>query len=203
VEAVSLNNQTKSRISSLGLLITLFMGIYLIRVISPNLIIDPFTWVLLIFAASMGGAAVAYMAIGESIRSPLTKEVSHSSRASMIEIEPKYEGWLKSPGLLLCCPICAGTWVGVGLLGLMAVDFTLGYYVTLVMATAGAARVVIRLSELLEWQSRYAQERTAQLNRLNAEEEHAHHQVPSYPMSNGRAYWLVKEEEEIKQETNK
>jgi hypothetical protein len=188
-----LSDQTKSRISLLILFLGFEAGIIAIRFISPALRLDVFTWILLVMAASMGGAAIAYMFIGDFMRWPLTKEVPHSSNANMVEIEPKYEGWLKSPGILLCCPICAATWVGVGLLGLMAVDFTVGYFTVLALATGGAARVVIRLSEMLEWQSRYAQERTAQLNRRNAIEDAAH-RGQTLPISNGKTIWVVQDD---------
>ncbi len=200
---VKLSNRTKSRISLAALFLSFEVGIFVIKTISPRLRLDPFTWLMLIFAAALGGSGIAYLFIGDWLRWPLTKEVKHSSNASMIEIEPKYEGWLKSPGVLICCPICAGTWVGAALLGLLAIDYSLGYYTIMALSIGGAARVVVRLSELLEWQSRYAQEKTAQLNRKNALEE-AQKEYPVYnPASNNNevltnhGVWVVKEEEEV------
>jgi hypothetical protein len=190
-----LSNQTKSRISLIILFVAFELGIVAIKELSPALRLDPFMWVMLVFAASLGGAGIAYMFIGEFIRWPLTKEVPHSSNPNMIEIEPKYEGWLKSPGVLLCCPICAATWVGAGLLGLLAINYNLGYYTILALATGGAARIVIRLAELVEWQARYAQERTAELNRRNALEEAARQTQPYFQPSKGKAYWVVQDEE--------
>jgi hypothetical protein len=191
---MNLSNRAKSRISLLVLFLMFEAGIIIIKNISPGLQLDPFTWVLLILAASLGGAGISYMAIGDFIRWPLTKEVRHSSNSSMIEIEPKYDGWLNSPGILLCCPICSATWVGVGLLGLMAIDFTLGYYTVLALSIGGAARIVIRLSEMVEWQARAAQERTAELNRKNAVEEA---QKGAIQLGNG---WFIRSEEELKEE---
>lgn len=190
---MKLSDQTKSRISLLGLFLTFEAGILAIRYLSPGLRLDVFTWVLLVMAASLGGAGIAYMFIGEFLRWPLTKEVPHSSNAKMIEVEPRYEGWLKSPGILLCCPICAGTWVGAALLGLMALDFTLGYYTVIALATGGAVRVILRLAELLEWQSRYAQERVAQLNRRN-EVEDAAYRGQTFPINNGKSIWVYQDE---------
>lgn len=160
---------------------------------------------MLVFAAGLGGSGIAYLFIGDWLRWPLTKEVKHSSNSTMIEIEPKYEGWLKSPGVLICCPICAGTWVGAALLGLMAVNYSLGYYTVMALSIGGAARVIIRFSELLEWQSRYAQEKTAELNRKNALEE-AQKEYQMYNPATGdevatnhgvkeKTYWVVQEEE--------
>jgi hypothetical protein len=199
----TLSERTKSRISLLFLFLTFEAGIVFIAKVAPGLRLDPFTWIMLIFAAGLGGAGLAYMAIGDFIRWPLTKEVPHSSNANMIEVEPRYEGWLKSPGVLLCCPICAATWVGAGLLGLMAINYNVGYYTVLALSIGGAARVVIRLAEMLEWQSRYAQERTAQLNRHNALEEAARHEEPSYHISNGKTVWVVKDDEPLKEEIKK
>jgi hypothetical protein len=178
----------------LALFLAFEAGILAIKAIAPGLRLDPFTWLLLVFAASLGGSGIAYLAIGDFIRWPLTKEVPHSSNSSMIEIEPKYEGWLNSPGVLLCCPICAGTWVGVALLGLLALNYQLGYYTVLALAVGGAARLVIRLSEFVEWQARYAQERTAQWNRINARQEAEKSLQPIYQVIDGKIYRVVQEE---------
>jgi hypothetical protein len=195
-----LSNRTKSRISFLVLFIFFEAGIFAIKEISSGLSLDPFTWILLVFAAALGGAGVAYMFIGDWIRWPLTKEAPHSSNASMVEIEPKYEGWLKSPGVSLCCPICAVTWVSAGLLGLMAIDYYLGYYTIVALSVGGATLVVIRLAELLEWHSRAAQEKTAELNRRNAIEEAQKEAAlmyakgVSFQATGGKPVWVVKEE---------
>jgi hypothetical protein len=190
-----LSNQTKSRISLIILFLVFEAGIIAIARIGPALRLDVFTWVLLVVAASFGGSAISYMFIGEWIRAPLTKEVPHSSNSNIIEIEPKYEGWLKSPGVLLCCPICAGTWVGVGLLALMVINYNFGYYTVIALSLGGAARLITRLSELLEWQSRFAQERTAELNRSNAQAEALKNGRSPYPVSNGKSYWVVQDKE--------
>jgi hypothetical protein len=191
---MKLSNRAKSRISLLVLFLLFEAGIIAIKYISSGLELTVFTWVMLVFAASLGGAGISYLAIGDFIRWPLTKEVRHSSNSSMIEIEPKYEGWLNSPGVLLCCPICASTWVGASLIGLMAIDYTLGYYTILALSVGGASRVVIRMSEMIEWQARAAQERTAELNRKNAMEET---QKGAIQLGNG---WYIRSEEELKEE---
>jgi hypothetical protein len=190
-----LTNQTKSRISLVILFLAFEAGIFAIAKMGPGLRLDVFTWLLVVFAASFGGSAIAYMFIGEWIRWPLTKEVPHSSNSNMVEIEPKYEGWLKSPGMLLCCPICASTWVGAMLLGLMVINFNLGYYTIVALSLGAAARVVTRFSELLEWQARYAQERTAGLNRVNAQEEAGKNGHSAYEVNNGKSYWVVQDKE--------
>jgi hypothetical protein len=197
---MNLSNRAKSRISLFVLFILFEAGIFVISRIAPALRLDPFLWVMLVFAAAMGGAGVAYMFIGEWIRWPLTKEVPHSSSAKMIEIEPKYEGWLKSPGALLCCPICAATWVGAGLLGLLALDYSLGYYSIVILSAAGAGRLIIRASEMFEWQSRYAQERTAELNRKNEHEEALLNAQPFLQGDKQDQVWLLKEKEEVEEE---
>ena len=197
---MKLSDQTKSRISLAILFFTFDTGIFVIERIRPALRLDPFTWVLLVLAASLGGAGIAYLFIGDWIRWPLTKEVPHSSNSNMTEIEPKYEGWLKSPGVLLCCPICASTWVGAGLLGLLAINYSLGYYIILALSVSGAGRVIVRFSEMLEWQSRYAQERTAELNRKNAieerrlEERRKEYQL-NYTLDQREINWVVSNEE--------
>lgn len=195
MKLANLSNRTKSRIS-LAILFLLFeAGIFAISKLSQGMRLDPFTWVLLVFAAAFGGSAVAYMSIGDWIRWPFTKEVPHSSNSSMIEIEPKYEGWMKSVGLLLCCPICAGSWVVAGLLGLLAINYELGYYTIIALSAGGALRVVVRLSEMLEWQSRYAQERTAELNRKNAVEESLKNAQKEDVAEKDSLFWVVTEDD--------
>jgi hypothetical protein len=195
MKLANLTNRTKSRIT-LAILFLLFeAGIFAISKLSAGLRLDPFTWVLLVFAAAFGGSAIAYMSIGDWIRWLFTKEVPHSSNSSMIEIEPKYEGWMKSVGLLLCCPICAGTWVGAALLGLLTIDYNFGYYTVIVMSAGGALRVIVRLSEMLEWQSRYAQERTAELNRRNAIEEALKNAQMGEQTGKDSLLWIVQDNE--------
>lgn len=196
-----LQNRTKSRLTLFALFLIFEAGIFVISQLAPDLRMDPFRWVLLVFASAHGGAGIAYMSIGDWIRWPLTKEVPHSSRYSMIEIEPKYEGWLQSPGELIACPVCAGTWVAAGLLGLMAINFNLGYYTMLVLAAGGALRIVVRLSEMLEWQSRLAQEKTAELNRSNAHEEAKDHHKDDLlfdQVEEENSYWVVHENRTLK-----
>ena len=65
----------------------------------PGLRLDPFSRLLVVFAASLGDSSIACLAIGDWIRWSLTKELPHSSNSSMIEIEPKYQGWLNAPGV--------------------------------------------------------------------------------------------------------
>lgn len=193
-QQVKLTNRTKSRISLFVLFVLFELGIFTISKIAPGLKLDVFTWIMLIFAASLGGAGIAYLGIGDWIRWPLTKEARHSSNSRMIEVEPKYEGWLNGPGMLLCCPICAGTWVGASLLGLMALNYQLGYYSVLALSIGGATRLVIRAVELLEWQGRYAQELTAQLNRRNEQEEEEKALVPFYKKDSKTPAWVVRDE---------
>ncbi len=192
---MKLSNTTKSRITLALLFFAFDFGIFVIAKLAPSLHLDPFTWIMLVFAASFGGASIAYLYIGDWFRWIVTKEVPHSSNSSMTEIEPKYDGWLKSVGVLICCPICAGAWVGASLLGLMALNHDLGYYTIVALAIGGAARIVTRFSEMVEWQSRYAQERVAELNRKNAIEEALKDYAPYFQSQDSRTYRVTKDEE--------
>lgn len=191
---MKLTNRAKSRISLFILFVTFELGIFVIAKIAPGLQLDPFTWVMLIFASTLGGAGIAYLGIGDWFRWPVTRESTHSSSSKMVEIEPRYEGWLNGLGQLICCPICVGTWVGAGLLGLMALNYELGYYTILALSIGGAARLVLRLVELLEWQARYAQEKTVGLNRRNEQEEAAEDLEPYFKSRPRQASWAVKDE---------
>jgi hypothetical protein len=58
------------------------------------------------------------------------------------------------------------------------------------------------LPDLRKWQARAAQEKTAELNRKNAQEEASLIHQPVSHNGNGRTYWVLKEEE-VEEEINR
>lgn len=144
--------------------------LFVIEQLNPSFKLNPLDWLMLAFAASLGGRAVSILAIGEWLRWPLTKVVQHSSGAGE-DVEPRYGGWRESPGILLSCPICAGTWVGMAVIGLMAVFPAYGRYVLYALSAGGAAMVISRLVELIENARYVMQEVNGHWNRRNIEEQ--------------------------------
>jgi hypothetical protein len=169
-----MTNTTKNRIALLVLFLTFEAALIGFKIFQPQLIMTPFEWVILVFAASLIGASVAYMAIGEWFRWPLTKVVRHSCGEGE-SVEPSHEGFLKAPGILLACPICAGTWGAMILVGVMALAPDFGRYLLYVLGAGGAVRLVVRISELIEWSSRLKWEQTGYWNRRNKLEVRHNH----------------------------
>jgi len=161
--------ETQRRIT-LAILFSIFEGLVILVGRLRPVMLTPFLWVLLALAASLGGAGVAYLAIGEWIRWPLVKVVQHSSGTGE-DTEPKYEGWRQAPGILLSCPICAGAWVAMGLFAIYSFFHQIGLDMIYVMSAGGSVRLIVRLAELLEWQKHLAWEETGYWNRLNKREQ--------------------------------
>lgn len=157
---------TQNRIMMFGLFCLLEAVIFTVEQIKPNFHIDPFQWVMLVFAGSLIGRSISILAIGEWLRWPFVKVVPHSSGAGE-DTEPKYSDWRRPIGILLCCPICAGTWSIAGIIMLLALYEPLGRYVLYTMSAGGAAMVISRFTELLESNKYVAQEMNGQLHRQN------------------------------------
>jgi hypothetical protein len=113
---------------------------------------------LLGLAAYRGGRAIAYNFIFKWLRDLVgIKEVDDSSGAGQSN-EPAGKGVQHALGELLCCPICSGTWVGVGLLIIYALWAPVGAAVIYALAAAGIAEVLDWMSEFLFWKGRAARE---------------------------------------------
>lgn len=161
---------TQNRIAMFGLFCLLEAVLFTVEQIKPNFHLEPFEWVMLVFAGSLIGRSVSILAIGEWLRWPLVKVVPHSSGAGE-DTEPRYNDWRRPPGVLLSCPICAGTWGAAMLIILLALYEPLGRYVLYMMSAGGAAMIVSRFVELLESTKYVAQELNGKLNRQNIAEQ--------------------------------
>lgn len=168
---------TARRITLFAMFLVFEMVVFLIGHFRP-VKLDPFTWGLLVLASSLGGAAIAYMTIGEWIRTPVAIVVKHSSGVGY-DTEPKYQagpdyietpahyGTLEAIGELICCPICAGTWFGLLLYTLYGWVPGLGISMIYVLSIGGAVRLVVRTSEAVEWVKNLLWELTGKYNREN------------------------------------
>lgn len=166
----SMKLHTQNRVMFFVLFCLLEATLITVEQIKPNFEISMQQWVMLIFAASLIGRSVSILAIGEWIRWPFVKVVPHSSGAGE-DTEPKYNDWRRPIGVLLSCPICAGTWGAAVIIILLALYEPLGRYVLYMMSAGGAAMVISRFTELLENTRYVAQEVNGYWNRKNIEEQ--------------------------------
>lgn len=161
---------TQNRIMMFMLFCVLETFIFTIEQFKPEFTITPFEWMMLIFAGSLIGRSVSILAIGEWLRWPFVKVVQHSSGVGE-DTEPKYDDWRRPIGVLLCCPICAGTWGVALIIALLALCEPLGRYVLYMMSAGGAAMVISRFTELLETKKYVAQEMNGLVHRHNIREQ--------------------------------
>ena len=113
---------------------------------------------LLGFAAFRGGRAIAYNYIFKWLRDLFgVVEVDDSSGAGRSN-EASGKGVHKVVGELLCCPICAGTWVGMMLLLIYSLYPPFGTALIYALAAAGLGEVLEWVSEYFSWRGRAARE---------------------------------------------
>lgn len=124
---------------------------------NPRVLHDPLILVLVGLASFRGGRALAYNFIFSWLRSPFTLVVDDSSGAGK-SVEAFGAGLHRVIGELLCCPMCAGTWVGLTLAGLLVLVYPFGLLVTFVLAASGIGEMLHWRAERDEWQGRAARE---------------------------------------------
>lgn len=101
------------------------------------------------------GRLIAYDRVMEPLRQFFTETVPDSTGAGE-SVDPKGEGFQQALGQLVCCPICAGTWVAA-LLTYLFFLLPGPIRVFLVMTSAIAiAEVLGALTEALSWSGQYA-----------------------------------------------
>lgn len=111
--------------------------------------------VLLIFSTYRLGRLIAYDRVMEPFRQFFTRTVPDSTGAGE-SVEAKGEGLQQALGQLICCPICAGTWVAA-LLTYFLYLFPGPTHVFLVMTTAiGGAELLGAMTEAFSWAGQYA-----------------------------------------------
>lgn len=131
--------------------------------------LTPFEWLMLAFAGSFIGRAVAYMTIFEWLRDSfkLGVVVPHSSGVGE-EVEPACKsGFWSAICELITCPLCAGTWGGAGLLLLYAYYPAIGQPMLWTLSAGSVGAFITRLTEAAEWSKYLLWERTAKENANN------------------------------------
>lgn len=126
--------------------------------------------VLLALATFRLGRLIAYDRVMEPFRQFFTETVPDPTGAGDT-VEPKGHGFQQSLGQMICCPICAGTWVAAGLTYLMYV-FPGPTRVFLVMtAVIGTAELLNALAEYWSWNGQLG--RTYSGAKMREQEERA------------------------------
>jgi hypothetical protein len=101
------------------------------------------------------GRLIAYDLVMEPFRRFFTNTVPDATGAGE-SVEPKGEGFQQALGQLICCPICAGTWIAA-LLTYAFYLFPRPTFVFLVMTSAIAiAELLGALTEALSWTGQYS-----------------------------------------------
>lgn len=101
------------------------------------------------------GRLIAYDRVMEPLRQFFTETAPDSTGAGE-SVNPKGEGFQQALGQLICCPICAGTWVAA-LLTYLFYIIPGPAYVFLVMTSAVAiAELLGALTEAFSWSGQYA-----------------------------------------------
>lgn len=109
-------------------------------------------------AAFRGGRAVSFNGVFVWLRELLKVYPSPDSSGAGDSNAPHGKGPLYVLGELTTCPICSATWVGMGLLLLLALVPHMGNGMIILLGAAGIAEVLHWLSERLEWSGRYYRE---------------------------------------------
>jgi hypothetical protein len=118
---------------------------------------DPLALVLIGLAAFRGGRAIAYNYIFDWLRAPFAQVVLDSSGAGN-SLQANGSGLRRVLGELLCCPICAGSWVALVLAGLMVVAPPFGIGLAFVLAASGIGEILNWRTGRDEWQGQAARE---------------------------------------------
>lgn len=101
------------------------------------------------------GRLIAYDRVMEPVRKFFTNTVPDSTGAGE-SVDPKGEGFQQAIGQLICCPICAGTWVAA-LLTYVLYLFPGPTHVFLIMTSAiGIAELLGAMTEALSWSGQYS-----------------------------------------------
>ena len=117
--------------------------------------LSAFDLVLLGFSTYRLGRLIAYDRVMEPFRQFYTNTVPDSTGAGEL-VDPKGEGFQQAMGQLICCPICAGTWVAA-LLTYALYLFPGPTYVFLMMTAAiGVAEILGAMTEAMSWAGQYA-----------------------------------------------
>lgn len=117
----------------------------------------PLDLVMLGLATFRLGRLAAYDKVTETFRAPFTETKPDSSGAGQ-SVVPKGRGVRRAIGELISCPICAGTWIGAGLVYGMGIVPGPTRIFLAINSAAGIAELLNAATEALFWSGRFARE---------------------------------------------
>lgn len=169
-------------------LITIFLGGFALfigwmMVYGPGLDVfrlSAIDLVLLALATYRLGRLIAYDRVMEPVRLFFTDTVPDSTGAGE-SVDPKGKGFQQAFGQLICCPICAGTWVAALLTYALYLFPGPTHVFLIMMAAIGAAEVLGALTEALSWTGQYARTMSGAKMLERAREEQAARQHVETP----------------------
>ena len=161
---------------TLVLFVVLFEALSFVAKLFGSPELTPFLWLALASAASMGGRAIAYYGVFSWAREPFCKVTDHSAGVGE-SVEPRTDKGdiIYTIGTWMSCPLCAGTWVALGLYLVYAMLPSFGIVMIYVIGAAGLATLFTRWVEKIEWEGRLAWEEAGRENRVN---KMFNHKVP-------------------------
>jgi hypothetical protein len=129
------------------------------------------------------GRLIAYDRVMEPFRQFVTETVPDSTGAGE-SVDPKGEGFQQAMGQLVCCPICAGTWVAA-LLTYLFFIFPGPTRVFLIMTSVIAiAEILGAVTEALSWAGQYARTMSGAKMREQQAPPEQQRQVVEFPDAN-------------------
>jgi hypothetical protein len=162
-----------------AVLIAIFISVFVLFVYlhsmgllgQPGFQPDILDYVLLGLAAFRLGRMVAFDLIAEPLRAPFTVTEPDETGAGE-SVEPKGSGARRAMGQLLCCPICAGTWISA-LLVYFLYSFPMPARIFLtIIAAAATIEILNSLVEALSWSGQWNRTRSGDLMNERRKREH-------------------------------
>lgn len=148
-EGDRLANQV-TKLSLLGAFLAIVGGFSTRRMGNEATAIRPFDLLLLGLATYRTGRVVAFEQVAEPVRAPFTT-TEPDSFGTGEDVVPRGVGIRRAFGELMCCPLCVGTWVALGLvLGLHLAPRPTRAFLA-VMSATGIAELLHSSTEALTW----------------------------------------------------
>lgn len=115
------------------------------------------------------GRMVSYDQVFEPYRSFFCKTVPDSTGAGDTVAAKYPQGWKSAIGDLICCPICAGTWISALLSVGMAFFPRMTRFFLDALCAVGAAEILNALTEYFQWTGEVEREHKGYLQRVREE----------------------------------
>ncbi len=141
---------------------TFTLALAIFSLLHSTVVLTPLVLAQLGFAVYRLGRMVSYDKVMETYRSPFVHTIPDPTGAGYTT-EARGGGWRQAIGELICCPICAGTWIAaILILGLSLVPQVMMIFIN-VFSVVGIAEIMNGATEFLEWNGQMARENAGTL----------------------------------------